>query len=105
MPTARRAGIPFPRYACRHPPRVAVRITLSVYRAARVALRTMKIAIILDPLDRIKTYKDTTYAMMVEAASRGHELHMLMQDGVMWKHGRVIGESCRLELTGDSTRW
>jgi len=71
LPTARRAGIPFPRYACRHPPRVAVRITLSVYRAARVALRTMKIAIILDPLDRIKTYKDTTYAMMVEAASRG----------------------------------
>ena len=58
----------------------------------------MKIAIILDPLDGIKTYKDTTYAMMVEAAGRGHELHMLMQDGVMWKHGRVIGESCRLEL-------
>jgi glutathione synthase len=60
----------------------------------------MKLAIILDPLDGIKTYKDTTYAMMVEAAGRGHELHVLMQDGVMWKRGRVIGESCRLELTG-----
>ena len=60
----------------------------------------MKLAIILDPLDGIKTYKDTTYAMMVEAASRGHELHVLMQDGVMWKRGRVVGESCRLELTG-----
>ena len=60
----------------------------------------MKIAIILDPLDQIKTYKDTTYAMMVEAAGRGHELHVLMEDGVMWKRGRVIGESCRLELTG-----
>ena len=60
----------------------------------------MKLAIILDPLDSIKTYKDTTYAMMVEAVGRGHELHMLMQDGVMWKRGRVIGESCRLELTG-----
>jgi glutathione synthase len=60
----------------------------------------MKIAIILDPLDQIKTYKDTTYAMMAEAAARGHELHILMLDGVMWKHGRVIGESCRLELTG-----
>jgi len=65
----------------------------------------MKLAIILDPLDDIKTYKDTTYAMMAEAAARGHELHMLMQDGVMWKHGRVIGESCRLELTGDKERW
>lgn len=65
----------------------------------------MKLAFILDPLDDIKTYKDTTYAMMAEAAARGHELHMLMQDGVMWKHGRVIGESCRLELTGDKDRW
>ena len=65
----------------------------------------MKLAIILDPLDGIKTYKDTTYAMMVEAASRGHELHMLMQDGVMWKRGRVIGESCRIELTGNKERW
>jgi hypothetical protein len=33
----------------------------------------MKIAIILDPLDGIETYKDATYSMMVEAASRGHE--------------------------------
>ena len=65
----------------------------------------MKIAIILDPLDGIKTYKDTSYAMMVEAAGRGHELHVLMQDGVMWKHGRVIGESCRLELAGEKERW
>ena len=64
----------------------------------------MKLAIILDPLDGIKTYKDTTYAMMVEAASRGHELHMLMQDGVMWKRGRVVGESCRLELTGAGSK-
>ncbi|TSA12370.1 MAG: glutathione synthase [Betaproteobacteria bacterium] len=65
----------------------------------------MKIAIILDPLDAIKTYKDTTYAMMVEAAARGHQLHVLMRDGVMWKQGRVIGESRRLELTGEKERW
>jgi glutathione synthase len=65
----------------------------------------MKIAIILDPLDEIKTYKDTTYAMMAEAAGRGHELHILMQDGILWKHGLVMGESCRLELTGEKERW
>ena len=65
----------------------------------------MKIAIILDPLDSIKTYKDTTYAMMVEAAGRGHELHALMPDCVMWKRGRIIGESRRLELTGAKERW
>ena len=65
----------------------------------------MKIAIILDPLDAIKTYKDTTYAMMMEAAVRGHHLHVLTQDGLMWKQGRVIGESRRLELTGEKEHW
>ena len=65
----------------------------------------MKIAVILDPLDEIKTYKDTTFAMMEEAAARGHQLHVLMVDGLMWKHGRIVGESCRLELTGEKDRW
>ena len=32
----------------------------------------MKIAFIVDPLDEFKTYKDSTYAMMREAASRSH---------------------------------
>ncbi len=30
----------------------------------------MKIAFIVDPLDDFKTYKDSTYAMMREAAAR-----------------------------------
>jgi glutathione synthase len=30
----------------------------------------MKLAIILDPLEHIKTYKDSTYAMMREATRR-----------------------------------
>ncbi|MDO9216231.1 MAG: glutathione synthase, partial [Lacisediminimonas sp.] len=32
----------------------------------------MKIAFATDPLAGFKTYKDSTYAMMVEAAARGH---------------------------------
>src|SRR5690606_17095821 len=31
----------------------------------------MRLLVILDPLPLIKTYKDSTYAMMVEAAARG----------------------------------
>ena len=42
--------------------------------------------------------------MMVEAAGRGHELHFALQDGLMWKHGRVIGETCRLELLDGEKR-
>ncbi len=59
----------------------------------------MKIGIILDPLPSLKVKKDSTVAMMAEAAGRGHEIHVMMQEGLMWKGGRVVGENLRLELT------
>jgi glutathione synthase len=65
----------------------------------------MRIAFIADPLPSFKIYKDSTYAMMVEAARRGHDLFFMMQEGVMWKAGRVIGEIARLTLTGEKDLW
>jgi len=65
----------------------------------------MKILFIVDPLSSFKIHKDSTYAMMVEAARRGHELHAAMQEGVIWKNGRVIGEHGALELTGKKEPW
>jgi len=43
----------------------------------------MKLLFILDPLPALKTYKDTSFAMMVEAARRGHELHYTLQEGML----------------------
>jgi glutathione synthase len=65
----------------------------------------MKILFIADPLESFKTYKDSTYAMMVEAAKRGHELHFALQEGVMWKDRRVIAETVPLSLTGSKDAW
>mgnify|MGYP001348776121 FL=1 len=65
----------------------------------------MKICFIADPLASFKIAKDSTYAMMVEAARRGHELHFMLQEGVMWKGGRVLGEHCPLSLTGSEDPW
>ncbi|PKO53873.1 MAG: glutathione synthase, partial [Betaproteobacteria bacterium HGW-Betaproteobacteria-20] len=39
----------------------------------------MKLLFILDPLSSLKAYKDTSLAIMREAASRGHELFVSMQ--------------------------
>lgn len=39
----------------------------------------MKLLFILDPLEHLKSYKDTSLAIMREAASRGHELYVSMQ--------------------------
>lgn len=65
----------------------------------------MRICIVIDPLPSLKIYKDSTYAMMVEAAARGHELHVTLQDGLMWKAGVVVAESRRLTLNADPQDW
>jgi glutathione synthase len=65
----------------------------------------MNLLFVVDPLSGFKIHKDSTYAMMVEAAKRGHALHFMMQEGVVWKGGRVIGENRRLTLTGKKDPW
>lgn len=58
----------------------------------------MKLAFILDPLDSIKISKDSSYAMMREAASRHHQLYTLQQNGLAWKNNQVIGFARSLTL-------
>ena len=63
----------------------------------------MKLAFIVDPLDEFKIYKDTTFAMMREAAARGHELYAMHQGDLAWTKGGVTGNAARLHLTGEKT--
>jgi glutathione synthase len=65
----------------------------------------MKLAFILDALDSIKTYKDSSYAMMEEAARRGHELSVLHQEGLLCRDGQVMSRSWPIVLTGEKYEW
>ena len=65
----------------------------------------MKLAFIVDPLDEFKIYKDTSFAMMREAAARGCEIHTLQQQDIFWRKGRVAGNAARLHLTGEKDVW
>jgi glutathione synthase len=65
----------------------------------------MRIAFLIDPPESFKIYKDSTYAMMREAAGRGHELHILQQEDLAWHGGSVGAATRRLHLTGDSRAW
>lgn len=65
----------------------------------------MQIAFVVDPLDEFKIYKDSTFAMMREAAARGHELYALQQEDLVWRAGVVTGLATRLHLTGDPDVW
>jgi glutathione synthase len=65
----------------------------------------MKLAFVLDPLDDIKTYKDSSYAMMQAAARRGHELFVLHQEDILCRDGAVRGRAAAIRLTEDKTAW
>jgi len=65
----------------------------------------MKFAFLADPLDQFKIYKDTTYAMMAEAAARGHAIYALQQKDLGSTPGRVVPNVARITLTGDPSAW
>ena len=47
----------------------------------------MSLLFVADPLESFKTYKDTTFAMMREAARRGHDLIACTPADLVWKSG------------------
>lgn len=65
----------------------------------------MKFAFLADPLDTFKTYKDSTYAMMVEAAGRGHTLYAFEQRDMVYEGGDVVANIRPITLTGDEHDW
>jgi glutathione synthase len=65
----------------------------------------MKLAFVADPLDSFKIYKDTTFAIMREAAARGHALYVLEQEDIAWHRGAVHGSARRIHLTGEKPGW
>jgi glutathione synthase len=65
----------------------------------------MKLAIILDPLESIKTYKDSTYAVMRAAHARGHELYVMEQHELVLRDGAVTGFLRKLDLVDDALHW
>ena len=59
----------------------------------------MNLLFVADPLETFKTYKDTTFAMMREAASRGHAILACEPKDLVWERGgRVVARSRAITL-------
>jgi glutathione synthase len=61
-------------------------------------MRRLKIAVVMDPVDKIHIDKDTTFVLMLEAQRRGHEIHFLELDDLFIRGGTVHGQYRRLQL-------
>ena len=66
----------------------------------------MRFAFILDPLDTLKAYKDSSIAMMRAAQAAGHAVWAIQQPAIQWTalHG-VCAEAVHLELLADDAEW
>jgi len=65
----------------------------------------MRILFVADPLAQFKIYKDSTYAMMVEANARGHALYTCLQEDLLLSEGEVRAHAAHLTLTGRTPDW
>jgi len=64
----------------------------------------VKLLFILDALDSLKAYKDTSVAIMRAAQARGHQIYACAQGSLHWQ-GRVFARAGRLSLTDNDEDW
>ena len=65
----------------------------------------MKFAFVVDPLDQLKAYKDSTVAMMREAQLRGHEIYALEPFEIYLEQSAVMARARRLAVTDHDDDW
>jgi glutathione synthase len=66
----------------------------------------MTLLFVADPLETFKVHKDSTFAMMREAARRGHRLLACEPQDLRWQRGDAVTAGVReIELTGDAHDW
>ncbi len=65
----------------------------------------MRFLFIVDPLESLKAYKDSSVAMMRAAQSRGHALWACEQTGLHWLKGRTATRATRLSLADNDEDW
>jgi glutathione synthase len=66
---------------------------------------SLKTGVVMDSIGDIKTYKDSTFAMLLEAQQRGHALFYMQPENLFAKDGRTFAEMRRLEVRDNGTDW
>lgn len=64
-----------------------------------------KLGVVMDPISRIKPAKDTTLAMLLEAQSRGYQLHYMVLGDLFLDQGRTGAHFHPLSVRDDPKDW
>ena len=65
----------------------------------------LKIAILMDPIERINIKKDSSFAMLLEAQKRGHHLFYLEQQDLFLQEGELQAHTSPLKVKEDPNGW
>ena len=65
----------------------------------------MRIAFIVDPIAKLKAYKDSSVFMMREAAKRGHDVYAFESHHMALVDGRVVANASSLTVSDDNAHW
>jgi len=65
----------------------------------------MKLAFIVDPLDGLRAYKDTSIAMMRAAAQRGHQIWAIQREALFWRDGLTQARARAVTPSADERHW
>ena len=65
----------------------------------------MRLAFVVDPLDELKAYKDSSIAMMREAARRGHAIATFEARDMYVRDGKVRALAQPIEVHDDNEQW
>ncbi len=66
---------------------------------------TIKLGVVMDPIDSIKIHKDSTFAMLLAAQARGWELYYLELGDLYLHDGQAWGRLRGLRVEDDPTHW
>ena len=70
-----------------------------------MAEKSLKIGVVMDPIDSITPYKDSSLAMLLEAERRDAEIHYFEQKDVRLLSGKALGQSTLLQVRDDNVDW
>jgi glutathione synthase len=70
-----------------------------------MTVKRLHVAVVMDPIERIKPAKDTTLAMMLAAQRRGWELAYLELGHIWLRDGVALGRAHALEVRDDAQDW
>jgi glutathione synthase len=66
---------------------------------------SIKLGIVMDPIESIKPYKDSSLAMLLAAQERGWDLHYFLQENLLIDNGIAQGYGQPLTVTDSEENW